>query len=94
MNRNIVQYAREVFNLLLGERTAEKIKIQIGSVILGEKSIKSIIRGRDILTGLPKEVQVTDANIREAIIKPIKLIIENIKSTIENTPPELVSDLY
>ena len=61
---------------------------------MGEKSVKSIIRGRDLLTGLPKEVQVTDANIREAIIKPIRLIIENIKSTIENTPPELVSDLY
>src|SRR3989339_718648 len=94
LNEAIVQYARDKFNLLLGERTAEKIKIQIGSVILGEKSVKSIIRGRDLLTGLPKEVQVTDANIREAIIKPIRLIIENIKSTIENTPPELVSDLY
>src|SRR3989344_3838857 len=70
LNEAIVQYARDKFNILLGERTAEKIKIQIGSVIAGEKSVKSIIRGRDILTGLPKEVQVTDANIREAIIKP------------------------
>src|SRR3989339_795534 len=94
LNEAIVQYARDKFNLLLGERTAEKIKIQIGSVILGEKSVKSIIRGRDLLTGLPKEVQVTDANIREAIIKPIRLIIDNIKATIENTPPELVADLY
>lgn len=94
LNEAIVQYARDKFNLLLGERTAEKIKIQIGSVVLSEKTVKSIIRGRDVLTGLPKEVQITDANIREAIIKPIRLIIENIKNTIENTPPELVSDLY
>ena len=59
-----------------------------------DKPVKTTMRGRDLLTGLPKEVQVTEANIREAIIKPIKLIVENIKATIENTPPELVSDLY
>jgi len=94
LNEAIVQYARDKFNLLLGEHTAEKIKIQIATIIPGDKPIKATIRGRDLLTGLPKEVQVTDANIREAIIKPIKLIVENIKTTIENTPPELVADLY
>ena len=94
LNEAIIQYARDKFNLLLGERTAEKIKIQIASVIAGDKAIKATIRGRDLLTGLPKEVQVTDSNIREAIIKPIRLIVENIKATIENTPPELVADLY
>ena len=52
------------------------------------------MRGRDLLTGLPKEITITDANIREAIAKPIKLIVENIKTTIESTPPELVADLY
>ena len=93
-NESIIQYARDKFNLLLGERTAEKIKIQVGSVMSSDKQIKTTMRGRDILTGLPKEVEVTEANIREAIIKPIKLIVENIKATIENTPPELVSDLY
>ena len=94
LNEAIIQYARDKFNLLLGEHTAEKIKMQIASITSEDKIIKSTIRGRDLLTGLPKEVQVTDANIREAIIKPIKLIVENIKSTIENTPPELVADLY
>jgi len=94
LNEAIVQYARDKFNLLLGERSAEKIKIQVASVIASDKTVKTVMRGRDILTGLPKEVQVTDAHIREAIIKPIKIIIENIKTTIENTPPELVSDLY
>ncbi len=90
----IVQYARDKFNILLGERTAENIKIQIGSVLPTEKTLETTMRGRDLLSGLPKEVKITDANIREAISKPIKLIIDNIKSTIENTPPELVADLY
>ncbi|MFA6604995.1 MAG: rod shape-determining protein [Patescibacteria group bacterium] len=94
LNEAIIQYARDKFNLLLGERTAERIKIEVASIISGDKSITTTMRGRDLLTGLPKEVQVTDADIREAIIKPIKLIVENIKNTIENTPPELVSDLY
>lgn len=94
LNEAIIQYARDKFNLLLGERTAERIKIQVASVLPADKALKTTMRGRDLLTGLPKEVQITDANIREAIIRPVKLIVENIKATIENTPPELVSDLY
>lgn len=94
LNEAIIQYARDKFNLLLGERTAEKIKMQIGSVLPLDKPIQTTMRGRDLLTGLPKEIAITDANIREAIAKPIKVIVENIKTTIENTPPELVSDLY
>ncbi|MBT4849840.1 rod shape-determining protein [Candidatus Parcubacteria bacterium] len=94
LNESIIQYARDKFNILLGEMTAEKIKMQIGSVIPLKEPIEAIMRGRDLLTGLPKQVEITDANIRESIAKPIKLIVENIKSTIENTPPELVSDLY
>ncbi len=90
----IIQYARDKFNILLGERSAEKIKIQVASVVPLDKPIETIMRGRDLLTGLPKEIIITDANIREAIIKPVRLIIDNIKATIENTPPELVSDLY
>ncbi len=94
LDETIIQYARDKFNILLGERTAEKIKIQVGSVLPLDQTLTTIMRGRDLLTGLPKEVQINDANIREAIIKPIKLIIDNIKATIENAPPELVSDLY
>ena len=93
-NEAIVQYARDKFNILLGERSAEKIKIQIASVLPLDEPLESIMRGRDLLTGLPKQIKITDSNIREAIIKPIKLIIENIKATIETTPPEIVSDLY
>jgi len=94
LNEAIIQYARDKFNILLGERSAEKIKIQIASLLAGDKPLEAIMRGRDLLTGLPKEIRITDANVREAIIKPIKLIIDNIKATIENTPPELVADLY
>lgn len=94
LDETIVQYARDKFNILLGTRTAEKIKIQIASVLPLDKNMETTMRGRDLLTGLPKEVKITDANIREAIIKPVKLIIDNIKTTIENTPPELVADLY
>lgn len=94
LNEAIIQYARDKFNILLGERSAEKIKIQIASLLPGEKPLETIMRGRDLLTGLPKEIKITDANVREAITKPIKLIVDNIKSTIENTPPELVADLY
>ncbi len=94
LNEAIIQYARDKFNILLGERTAEKIKIQIASVLPFDRPIETTMRGRDLLTGLPKEIKITDANIREAIAKPIKLIVDNIKTTIESTPPELVSDLY
>lgn len=94
LNEAIIQYARDKFNILLGERSAEKIKIQIASLLPGDKPLETIMRGRDLLTGLPKEIKITDANVREAITKPIKLIVDNIKSTIENTPPELVADLY
>lgn len=93
-NEGIIQYARDKFNILLGERTAEKIKILTGSALPLDETIEVSMRGRDLLTGLPKEVKVTDTHIREAINKPIKQIIENIKDTIEATPPELVADLY
>jgi rod shape-determining protein MreB len=94
LDEAIIQYARDKFNLLLGQRTAERIKIQVGSVLPLNQTLETIMRGRDLITGLPKEVHITYANVRESIIKPIKIIIDNIKATIENSPPELVSDLY
>jgi rod shape-determining protein MreB len=94
LDEAIIQYARDKFNLLLGQRTAERIKIQVGSVLPLNQTLETIMRGRDLITGLPKEVHINDANVREAILKPIKVIIDSIKATIENSPPELVSDLY
>jgi rod shape-determining protein MreB len=93
LNEDIIQYARDKFNLLLGEKTAEEIKIAIGSVIELEAPVEAIMRGRDLVTGLPKEILVNDLQIREAISRSIKNLILNIKATIEETPPELVADI-
>lgn len=94
LNKNIVQYARDTFNLLLGERVAEQIKMKIGSAIDLHENLEIEMRGRDLLTGLPKEIIVNDAQIREAMQRSINLIVENIKATLEVTPPELVADIY
>lgn len=94
LNKNIIQYARENFNLLLGERVAEQVKIRIGSITELEEGLEMQMRGRDLITGLPKELLVTDEEVRNAIGKSVKTIIDNIKSTLEVTPPELVADIY
>ncbi len=93
-DQNIIQYARDHFNLLLGERTAEQIKIQAGSSLHSEDPVEVAMRGRDLISGLPKEVTVNSNQIREAISRSMRSIIENVKSTIEITPPELVADIY
>lgn len=93
MNEDIIRYARDEFNLLLGEKTAEDIKIAIGSAYELSEALEMPMRGRDLVTGLPKEVIINDAQIREAIFRSIKVIVNNIKSTIEETPPELISDI-
>jgi rod shape-determining protein MreB len=93
MNEDIIRYARDEFNLLLGEKTAEDIKIAIGSAYEMDEVLEMPMRGRDLVTGLPKEVVVNDAQIREAIFRSIKIIVNNIKLTIEETPPELLSDI-
>lgn len=94
MTRHIVQYARDVFNLLLGERTAEEIKIKLGSAIELPQTLEGPMRGRDLLSGLPKEISITDAQIREALSRSVRQIIENVKATLETTPPELTADIY
>jgi rod shape-determining protein MreB len=94
MNKNIIQYARAKFNLLLGERVAENIKIKIGSAAQLKQPLEAQMRGRDLVTGLPKEIIVNDEQIREALSKSIKVITDNIKAALEVTPPELVADIY
>ncbi len=93
MNEDIVRYCRDEFNLLIGERTAEEIKIAIGSAYPQKKRLFMMMRGRDLVSGLPKEVKVNDEQIREAISRSIRIIVNNIKTIIEDTPPELVSDI-
>lgn len=93
-NDIIMQYARDKYNIHLGEKTAEKIKIDIGSVQPLPKKLEALVRGRDVISGLPKEIVMTDTDVREALAKSLRIIVDNIKLTIENTPPELVADLY
>ena len=93
LNEDIIQYARSEFNLLLGEKTAEDIKIAIGSACPLEESLEAAMRGRDLITGLPKEVVVDDKDIRKALSRSIKTLVIAIKSAIEETPPELVADI-
>ncbi len=94
LNKNIVQYARDNFNLLLGEKVAEQIKIKIGSAAPADEPLQVEMRGRDMISGLPKEIIVTDEQIREAMSRSVRTIVENIKSALEITPPELVADIY
>ncbi|MDO8558530.1 MAG: rod shape-determining protein [bacterium] len=93
LNDDIIQYARNEFKMLLGERTAEEIKIEVGSALPLEKSLETPMRGRDLVTGLPKEIMVNDAHIRDALSRSIKAIVSAIKIVIEETPPELLADV-
>lgn len=93
LNSDIVNYAREEFRILIGERTAESVKIAIGSARKGMKGMEAAIRGRDLITGLPREIIVTDTEIREALNRSISGLIEGIKEVIETTPPEVISDV-
>lgn len=93
MNDNIVQYCREKFNLLIGPRTAEDIKIRIGSAYPLSSPLTMEVRGRDLVTGLPRQIIMNDIQAREALTHSIKIIVNNIKSVIEGIPPELISDI-
>ncbi len=93
-NRNIISYTRDNFSLLLGEKQAEEIKIKIGSAIEMGDHIQFPMRGRDLITGLPKEIMISDDQVREAISKSLKTIVDGIKETLEITPPELVADIH
>lgn len=90
----IIHFAREHYNLLLGERSAEEVKIKIGSALPLPKPLEMKIRGRDLMSGLPREVTINDADVRESISKILRMMVENVRNTIENTPPELVADIH
>ncbi|HPN67800.1 MAG TPA: rod shape-determining protein, partial [bacterium] len=93
LNQDIINYARDKYNLLLGERTAEEIKIQIGSAFPMNDEQSMIMRGRDLVSGLPKAIKVTDKEIREALTRSIINIVDAVKYIIEETPPELLADI-
>ncbi len=94
MDGDVVAFARRQYNLLMGERTAEEIKIASGSAYPGERSDRTVtFRGRDLLTGLPRSVEVGGDQLREALEPSLVQIMDAVKETIEETPPELVADL-
>jgi rod shape-determining protein MreB len=94
MDTDIVSFARREYNLLMGERTAEEIKIAVGSAYPEEHADRTVtFRGRDLLTGLPRSVEVGGDQIREALEPSVAQIVDAIKETIEETPPELVADI-
>ena len=92
LNGDIMFYIRNEFKILIGEKTAEYIKIATGAVVPGE-SLETTIRGRDLITGLPREVVITDSDIREAMMSSIDNLIEAAKEVLETTPPEILSDV-
>ncbi len=92
-NSDIISYVRDEFKILIGERTAEDLKMTAGAILAEEKPIEVTIRGRDLITGLPREVVVTDADVREALATSIDTLVESIKEVLETTPPEVVSDV-
>jgi rod shape-determining protein MreB and related proteins len=93
MNEAIVHYIKRNYNLMIGERTAEDIKKEIGSAYPDGNEARQEVRGRDLLTGLPKTIVVTSHEIQEALAEPISGIIEAVKMTLERTPPELAADI-
>lgn len=93
MDQSIISYIRKTYNLTIGERTAEKIKIEIGTARVDDINEKMDIRGRDLLTGLPKTIEITSEEISDSLKEAISAIIDGVKKTLEQTPPELSADV-
>jgi rod shape-determining protein MreB and related proteins len=93
LNNDIVSYIRNEFKILIGEKTAEDVKIEIASVSPCNPPLETSIRGRDLVTGLPREVVITDSDIREAIGPSIDTLLDSVKEVLETTPPEILADV-
>ena len=93
MDEVIARYIRNQYNLMIGDRTAEEIKIKVGSAYPLERELEMEVRGRDLIAGLPKTITVTSEEIREALQEPINAIVERVRSVLEETPPELAADI-
>jgi rod shape-determining protein MreB and related proteins len=92
LNNDIITYLRNEFKMLIGEKTAESIKIHAGSV-LKKEPIETIVKGRDLITGLPREIVITDTDVREAIGQSISQLVDGSKEVLEITPPEILADV-
>lgn len=92
-NENIIDYIRSEFRLLIGERTAEEIKISVGSALPQSEPLERAVRGRDLATGLPREIIITDTHVRESLAVSLDGLLDALKEVVEQTPPELLSDI-
>jgi rod shape-determining protein MreB len=93
MDEAIIQYIKKKYNLLVGERSAEQIKLDIGSAYPLDEPMTLEIKGRDLIEGIPKTLTITDAEIREALAEPISIIVNAMRVALERTPPELSADI-
>ena len=93
MDEAVIEYLKKTYNLMVGERTAEEIKIKIGSAYPREEEMSMEVKGRDLVSGLPKTVTITSEEVREALQEPLRAILEATKISLERTPPELAADL-
>lgn len=89
----VLQYVKKEFSLAIGDRTAEEVKIQMGSAWPLEEELTADIRGRDLISGLPRTIQLTTEHVREALAEPISAIVDAVKTTLDKTPPELAADI-
>jgi rod shape-determining protein MreB len=93
MDEAIIQYLKKKYNLLLGERTAEQIKIEIGSAYPLDEPLTMEVKGRDLVEGIPKNLTITDEEIREALTEIVATIVDAVRNALERTPPELSADI-
>ncbi len=93
MDDEIIQYIRKHYNILIGERTAENVKMEIGFALIDHDELSMDIRGRDMVTGLPRTITITSTEVQDAIRESLEAILETIRTTLENCPPELSGDI-
>jgi rod shape-determining protein MreB len=93
MDESIIQYIKKKYNLLIGERSAEQVKLELGSAFPLDEPLTMEIKGRDLIEGIPKTLAITDAEIREALAEPISVIVNAVRVALERTPPELSADI-
>ncbi|HDS30311.1 MAG TPA: rod shape-determining protein, partial [Firmicutes bacterium] len=93
-DESIINFAKSQYNLLIGERTAERIKMEIGSAFPLDEELSTLMQGRDLVTGLPKTIRVTSPEIRDALAEDVNTIVKAVKDTLEETSPELAADVY
>jgi rod shape-determining protein MreB len=89
----IIKYVRNEYKLMIGEKTAEDLKINIGSAFKNSRNLTCMMKGRNLITGLPDEIEITTEEIRNAIKEPVEIIVDTVKKVLERTPPELASDI-